>query len=177
MKSTFIIFGSLLLLSCLFNACQPQIDVEAAKKSIIAVNEEERDAYFAKDIARLEKVWVQEPASKRYFSSERSLTILDGWAEIKADYQEDFEAEWWDDYEDVKADFSNYEIHVHGNSAIVYHDILWTGKHLGEPFESTQKRILFLVNLDGTWKMSFTAQLTVPEKTQDIEGEPAEEGQ
>jgi len=50
MKKTFIILSSLLLFTCLFNACQPQVDIEAAKETIIAVNEEERDAFFAKDI-------------------------------------------------------------------------------------------------------------------------------
>ena len=177
MKKTFIILSSLLLFTCLFNACQPQVDIEAAKETIIAVNEEERDAFFAKDITRLSDVWVQEPGSKRYFTSEKSLTILNGWTEIKADYQEDFEADWWENYEDVKADFSNYEIYVFDNSALVYHDIKWTGKYLGEAFENMQKRIVHLVNKDETWKIGFIAQLNVPAEKPDIEEESTEEGQ
>jgi len=180
MKKSIFIFSSLLPALLLFNACQTQVetvDMEAEKEAIIAVNEEEKNAYFDKEIIRLENVWMQEAGSKRIFSSEKSLSIINGWTEIKADYQNDFEADWWEDYEDVKADFSNYEINVYANSALVYHDILWTGKHLGEAFETEQKRILHLVKKEGSWKINFTAQLKVPVEPQDIEEENTEEGQ
>jgi hypothetical protein len=175
MKRTFFILSSLLLFVCLFYSCQPQVDIEAAKKAIIAVNEEERDAYFDKDISKLGDIWLQDSGSKRYFTSEKSLTVLNGWTEIEANYQENFEAGWLDDYEDVKADFLNYEITISGNSAMVYHDIHWTGMHLNEPFEVNQKRILNMVNQDGTWKICLTAQMTVPVEKPDIEEEAAEE--
>jgi ketosteroid isomerase-like protein len=177
MKKTSITLSFLLLFMCLYNACQPQVDIEAAKKAIIAINEEERDAFFAKDITRLADIWLQDSGSKRYFTSENSLTILDGWTEIKADYQEDFESDWWENYENVKADFSNYEIQVFNNSALVYHDITWSGKYLGEEFENLQKRVIYLLKKDETWKISFIAQLTVPVKEQDVEKETAEENQ
>ena len=178
MKKTIFIFSYLSLALLLFNACQTQVetvDIEAAKEVILAVNEEERDAYFDKDISRLEKIWLQEPGSKRIFTSENSLSIINGWSEIKANYQEDLEADYWESYEDVKADFSNYEINVFGNSALIYHDLTWTGKYLGEAFEYMSKRIVHLVNKDETWKISFIAQLKVPAEKQDIEEEKPSE--
>ena len=177
MKQTNLIFSSLLLLILVFNACQPTVDIEAAKEAIIAINEEERDAFFDRDITRLEEVWLQEPVSKRIFTSENSLHIINGWTDIKANYQEDLEGEWWEDYEDVKADFSNYEINVYGNSALAYHDIIWRGKHLGEAFETEQKRVMHLVKKDRTWKISFIAQLTVPVEKPDTDEETTEEDQ
>ncbi len=39
------------------------------------VNEEERDAFFALDITRLEAIWIQESSSKRYFTSENSAIV------------------------------------------------------------------------------------------------------
>jgi len=177
MKKTFYILGSLLLFTCIFNGCQPQVDIEAAEKAVIAVNEEERDAFFAKDIIRLAEVWVQEPSSRRYFPSGKSLRVLNGWTEIKADYEEDFEAEWWDDYKDVKADFLNYVVSVNANSAVVYHDIHWTGMYLEEPFETNQNRIVYLVNHDDTWKISLIVQMTVPEEKEEVTEETAEEVQ
>ena len=177
MKKSIFIFSYLLLALLLFNACQPPVDIKSAKEAILAVNEEERDAFFDKDITRLENVWLQEPGSKRMFASEKSLSILNGWTEINANYQEDLESDVWESYEDVKADFSNYEINVFGNSALVYHDITWTGKYLGEEFENLQKRIVHLVNKDKTWKISFIAQLTVPAEKQDNEEKITEEGQ
>jgi hypothetical protein len=180
MKKSIFIFSSLLPALLLFNACQTQvetIDLESEKDAIIVVNEKERDAFFDKEMTRLEDVWVQEAGSKRILSSEKSLSIINGWSEIRANYQNDLEADRWEDYEDLWADFSNYEINVYTNSALVYHDILWTGKHLGEAFENESKRILHLVKKDGTWKISFIGQLKVPVKPQDIEEEITEEGQ
>jgi hypothetical protein len=177
MKKTFITLSFLLLFMCLYNGCQPKVDIEAAKKAIITINEEERDAFFAKDITKLADIWLQDPGSKRYFTSGNSLTILNGWTEIKADYQEDFESDWWESYENIKADFSNYEIQVFDNSALVYHDITWSGKYLGEAFENVQKRVIHLIKKNETWKISFIAQLTVPAKEQDIEEETTEESQ
>jgi hypothetical protein len=89
MKKSISIFISLLLLVFLFNACQTKvetIDIEKEEQDIKAVNEEERDAFFAQDITRLEAIWIQESSSKRYFTSEKSLTLLSGWTEIRNNY-------------------------------------------------------------------------------------------
>lgn len=149
-------------------SCKEKIDIEKEKEAIIAVNEEERNAYFDHDTIRLGAIWVQEPTSKRIFTSENSLTTLNGWTEIYTDYKD---VEWWKDTEDLFASFSNYEINLYDNTALVYHDIKWTGKYLGEEFVMKQKRIVHLVKIDGTWKFDFTAQLTIPAKKEEVEGE------
>ena len=152
-------------------SCQEKIDIEKEKEAIIAVNEEERNAFFDHDITRLEAIWVQEPTSQRVFTSENTLTILNGWTEISTNYRESMDADWWNDYEDLMANFSNYEINVYDNTALVYHDIKFTGKYLGEETETNQKRVLHFVKIDGTWKIDFTAQLTIPIEKEEIEGE------
>ncbi len=60
-------------------SCQKKIDIEKEKEAIIAVNEEELNAYFDHDTIRLGAIWVQKPTSKRIFTSENSLrTLMDG---------------------------------------------------------------------------------------------------
>ena len=68
----------------------------------------------------------------------------------------------WADYEDVMADFSNYDISVFDKTAIVSHDVKWTGKHLGEPYENEQKRLCHLVKAEEGWKLTLTIMMTIP---------------
>jgi hypothetical protein len=169
MKKSIYILNSILIILFLFSACKPKVDIQKEQGAIIAVIEEERNAYFDRDISRLEAIWVQDSTSKRIFRSETALIILKGWTGINANYQEDFEADVWKDYEDLMADFSNWEINIYNNSALVYHDIHWTGKYFGEEVEAEQKRVVHLVKSDGTWKINFIAQITIPSQNQDME--------
>ncbi len=171
-KNLLTLFALILLVG---TSCQEKIDIEKEKEAIIAVNEEERNAFFDHDITRLEAIWVQEPTSQRIFTSENTLTILNGWTEISTNYRESMDADWWNDYEDLMAYFSNYEINVYDNTALVYHDIKGTGKYLGEETEMNQKRVLHFVKIDGTWKIDFTVQLQIPVEKEEIEGEPETE--
>ena len=162
MKKFSYIFSLIIFYSLLFNNCQTQVDKEKERRTIIAVIEQERNAYFDRDISRLETVWVQDSTSKRIFRSETALIILNGWEEINANYREDIETDIWKDYEDLRADFSNYEINIYEGSALAYHDIIWSGKYLGDLMSAVQKRVLHLVKIDGTWKLDFIAQITIP---------------
>lgn len=171
MKKLVYIISSVFIFTLLFNTCQVQVDIEKEKQAVIAVIEEERNAYFDRDISRLEVIWVQDSASKRIFRSETALIILNGWDEINANYREDIETDIWKDYEDLKADFSNYEINVYNNSALAYHDIIWSGKYLGDQVSAVQKRVLHFVKIDGIWEIDFIAQITIPSQLEEISEE------
>lgn len=147
-------------------SCQETIDIEKEKAAVIAVNEEERDAYLDRDLARLEAIWIQEPTSKRVFTSSR----LDGWVQIRANYEEDINnTEWWEKMEDVAASFSNTEMQMYDNTALLYHDIQWTGKIGGEALDVKQNRIVHFVKEDGAWKIDLTVQLSVPAEKEALE--------
>ncbi|GAG92142.1 unnamed protein product [marine sediment metagenome] len=171
-KYVFTLFALILLAG---TSCQEKIDVEKENDAIIAVNEEERNAYLDHDITRLEAIWVQKSTSQRIFTSENALTILNGWTEIYTNYRESIDSEWWKDTEDLFASFSNYEINLYDNTALVYHDIKWTGKYLGEEMDFKQKRVIHFVKVEGTWKFDFTAQLEIPAEKEEIEEEPETE--
>ncbi len=165
MKKSFFIFSSITLTTLLVMACQSPvetIDIEKEKQEIKAVNEEERDAFFAQDISRLEAIWMHESTSQRYFCSGKSLTLLNGWTEITDNYGSSIKPDMWADYEDLMADFSNYNISVYGKTAIVSHDVKWSGKHLGEPYEAEQKRVCHLVKAEDGWKFTLIIMMTVP---------------
>lgn len=140
-------------------SCQSQTAIELEKKALIAVNEKERNAYFDRDLAGLEAIWVQEPTSQRFFSSR----ILDGWKQIRANYEEEIiDNERWELMDDMSASFSNYAVNIYGNTALVYHDIHWSGRFNDLPINDKQKRIVHFIKEDGSWKIDLIVQLPVP---------------
>jgi len=158
----------LFLIPVLFVAqsCQETIDIEDDKKAVIAVNEEERDAYFDRNLARLEAIWVQELTSQRIFST----TSLNGWNQIRENYEESInDAEQMEEMEDITASFSNYVINIYDNTALVYHDIQWTGKIGDVAIDEKQNRIVHFVKVDGSWKIDLIVQLSVPDGFEDSE--------
>ena len=160
------------LLAC--HSCQMTTDIEKEKQALISVNEEERDAYFARDLARLEAIWVQDSTSRRIFTSENGFTILEGWEQIRSNYEGDInDDEMWENAGDISAAFSDYDIVLHDHSAILYHDIQWSGTYMGEPYDRRQKRVVCLVKERDSWKINLTVQMTVPEiKEVEATGEP-----
>ena len=158
------------------SSCQQALDVEEEKEALIAVNEEERDAFFARDLARLEAIWHQESTSRRVFASANAVSVLDGWQNIYSNYAEDINnTEMWDNTEDVFASFSNYDIQVYDKTALAYHDIHWTGKIGGEVNDFQQKRIVHFVKDDGAWKFDLIVQMTVPVEEVEVEDIPESE--
>ena len=152
-------------------SCQKEIDIEKEKEAVIAVNEEEKDAYFDRDITRLEAIWIQKPTSQRIFRGDNRLKVLNGWTEIHDNYSEDIKSNWLEKSESVSASFDNYKVNIYNNTALVYHDISWTGKYLGKDMDLKQKRIVHFEKVDGIWKLDLTVQLTVPSEKEKTEAE------
>jgi ketosteroid isomerase-like protein len=137
---------------------------EQAKELVIAVNEEERDAYFARDLDRLEAIWITDESAHRMFSGNQRLLEFNGWEEIFSNYSEDINNdEMWEAAEDLRADFSNYEVLVSGDLATIHHDIHWTGTYGEEEVDSHAKRVVSLLRDQGRWKILETIHIAVPD--------------
>ena len=140
-------------------SCQERIYVEYEKKAVIAVNEEERDAYFDRDLARLEAIWIQEPTSHRRYWEMR----MDGWEQIRADYEGKInDTVRWEIMKDQSVSFSNYTVNLYDKSALVYHDVRSTGKYMGVRFDNMHNRIVHLVKVDEAWKIDLIVELNNP---------------
>ena len=143
-------------------SCKDKVDIE--KEAVIAANEEERDAFMARDLSRLEAIWIQEPSSRRVFTSSSGPSVLDGWNEIYSNYEGDINnKEMWESSGNVFASFFNYDIQVYGNTALAYHDMQWSGKIEGEEIGWRGKRIVHFVKADGAWKINLIVQMFVTE--------------
>ena len=69
--------------------------------------------------------------------------------------------------DDLSASFSNYAVNIYDNTALVYHDIHWTGKFQGVRIDEKAYRIVHLVKKDGTWKIDLIIQISVPRGFED----------
>jgi hypothetical protein len=111
-KYVFTLFAIILLAG---TSCQEKIDIEKEKAAIIAVIEEETEAFFDSDINRLAATHVQDETNIRLTASKSGYTYDVGWEKISSFFRDYFvnEAEPGD-FKEVK---TNYKIKVYRESA------------------------------------------------------------
>lgn len=129
-------------------SCQEKIDIEKEKAAIIAVIEEETEAFFDSDIDHLGVLHVQDETNIRLTATKSGYTFEIGWEKVKASFLDYFEneAEPGDFYE-VK---TNYKIKVYRESAWAVFDNDYYNDE-GELL-STSIHSQFLEKVDGEWK-------------------------
>jgi len=156
---------SLLAVVC----CQDESGIEKEKKSIIAVIEAEKSAYYNQDLSGLDESWVQESSSRKLFLTSHGITELTGWKEIHQNNTEAIERDWNEHVETVQ--YSNYSIEVYGTTALVYHNSEHKITDHAEESILNMKRILHLVKIDDEWKIDLMAMYFMPHipMGQDIE--------
>jgi len=157
---------TLIALSFLAGAsCQQKIDNEKEKEAIKAVIEEERAAFFDRDFSRVEATWILESTSRKYYMGESGINKIIGWSEVgKADKEYIENDEVWENSKNLNTEYTNFEISVYENTALVFHDSPWSGKYMGEEINMVQARILHLVKVEGKWKIDLMAMYDIPDK-------------
>ena len=150
--------------------CQDESGIEKEKKAIKAVIEEEKAAYYAQDLSRLDDSWIQESSSRKLFLSPNGITELDGWAKIHQNNVEATEIKWNEPMEPAR--YSNYTINFYGNTALVLLDSNHNIKNQDEASTLKMRRILHMLKVDGDWKIDFMAMYFLPHA---LMGEETEE--
>ncbi len=173
MKKYVLTLFAIILLA--ITSCQEKIDIEKEKEAIIAVIEEETDAFFDSDIDRLGATHVQDETNIRLTATKSGYTYEVGWEKVKSFFLDYFEnlAEPGDFYE-VKF---NYKIKVYKESAwAVFDNDYYNGE--GELL-STSIHSQFLEKVNGEWKhVGYTSIYTSTwEDEGENETEETEEGE
>jgi len=141
---------TLLLLHAL-SSCQEKIDIESEKEAIIAVIEEETEAFFDYDIDRLGDKHVQDETNIRLTATKSGYTYDVGWETIRSfflDYFENYGGQ--QGFYEIKR---NYKIKVYGESAwVVFDNDYYNGK---DELLSSSIHAEFLEKVDGEWKIVF----------------------
>ena len=137
-------------------SCKARMDVAKEKEDIIAVIENEKEAYFNQDYSGISEAWIQEPSSYKIYMNENGNILFDGWDAISKHDQENLQDTSWDRSQ-VRMDFSNYRINVIDNTAWVLFDCHTNGIVQGDTISILDTRIYVLKKVEGNWKFSLMA--------------------
>lgn len=171
-KYLFTLFAIILIA---WTSCEKKIDIEKEKAAIIAVIEEETEAFFDSDINHLGALHVQDETNIRLTATKSGYTYEVGWEKVSSFFVDYFEnvAEPGDFYEKK----SNYKIKVYRESAwAVFDNDFYNGE--GELL-STSIHSQFLEKVNGEWKhVGYTSIYTSTwDDEEESETEEIEEGE
>lgn len=146
------IFWSLFVLPLIIGtSCQEKVDIEKEKAAIIAVLEEDTEAFFDSDIDRLSAVHVQDETNIRLTATKSGYTYEEGWEEVESFFRDYFENEAQPgEFYEVKR---NYKIKVYGESAWAVFDNDFYNEE--DELLSTSIHAEFLEKVNGKWKIVF----------------------
>ncbi len=154
MKKIIFSFLAVLVIPC----CTPpqeEIDVAKEQEAIIAVIEEETDAFLNRDFDRLAATNVQDETNIRLAASESDYSYFVGWEQLSSAYKEFFR----DNPESDSGKYvkTNHHIKVYEESAWdIFDEIRYDAE--GEvSWKSIGVR--FLEKVEGEWKIIYLSQV------------------
>ena len=156
-KNLFLfIIAAVLVTNCQQTPEQVPIDIETEKEAIIAVIEQEFDAYNARDLNQQSKFYLQDESIMMQYSGEGSYGIGFGWKEIKEGYERFYAIK--SNPESNKSKLENYHVKIYEKSAWASYDELWydtDGQYIWK-----NVNVKFFEKVEGEWKIVFLSQLT-----------------
>ncbi len=158
MKKVFLVVLAFCMLAVI--CCRDESGPDKEKKAIISVIEKEIAAYLDQDLEGLDAPWMHEADSRKMFMTSHGITELKGWDEIHQNNISISKRDW-NEHEET-AEFSNYEITIYGNTALVFHDS--EQKIIDHELESVlrMRRIIHLVKVEDAWKIDLMAMYFLP---------------
>jgi hypothetical protein len=141
-----IIFSFLALSLIAGSSCQIKINIEKEEEAIKQVVQAQLDAIKAASYDGEAAVWAQRPYIVR-----RDIV---GWDSVSVFYQEGYK-QWNDEPENQIRVFtaSNFDIHINGNFASVFHDEHYESFWNGEERTSDDRKHKYLEKIEGEWKV------------------------
>ena len=163
MKKYVIVLFALILLAG--TSCQEKIDIEKEKAAIIAVIEEETNAYLDRDFDRFAATYVQDETIIRLIAWKDGYGYRVGWKEMGSVFKEGFEK--YPEPIKEKQVKTNYKIKVYKESAWAVYD----NELLNSEGELTNKSIHveFLEKVNDEWKIVYLSEVYTSSYEEEIE--------
>lgn len=133
-------------------SCNVVTNTEKEEEAIIAVIEEEKDAFFEGDLDKINGVWKQDSTSRKIYMSPDGSWVIKGWAELSKENEHNLREDR-SDLSGIDALYTDYDVTIFGNTAMVYHDATFEGIYEGKEISRIQERVLHLVKVNGIWKI------------------------
>jgi ketosteroid isomerase-like protein len=160
MKTQFTILAAAGLAACaLLPARLLATDVPAADApAIVAVIEEEKQAFLALDAGRISVTWVRSATSAKLYVFEGKEVRIDGFAAIEHHDRGNLDQEQaLPPPQRSQFTFSDYRVTQQGDSAWVTCHATWSGFSAGSPCSAKQMRLYVLQWIEGRWKIALMA--------------------
>lgn len=144
-----------ILLVLVLASCAPTIDTEKEKAAILAVLQEEGDAFSAADMNRIAATHTANAQDVRLAWDGSGAKRYEGWDQIKGLYEEYMANPL------PGGSFKNAKekvvVRVANGSAWVVCDNTWKSTQDGKENSFTNVQVAFLEKQQGKWKVAFTA--------------------
>ena len=171
-KYVFALFALILLAG---NSCQEKIDIEKEKAAIIAVIEEETNAYMAGDFIRLSETYVQDETTVRLAADKNDFVYYVGWEDLSAFLKSGTEEGPESlGYTNVKFKKTDYRIKVYNKSAWAIFNEDWDFDYLGETDNIIVIGVRFLEKVDEEWKIVYMSEVNKSSYEDETENETEE---
>jgi hypothetical protein len=130
---------------------QKKIDIEKEKEAIIAVIEEETDAFRNRDFDRLAATFVQDETNIRLAAGQSGYSYYAGWEQISSGYKESFKNN--PEPYTGKHVKTNYKIKIYKESAwSIFDEVRYDG---GGEVINKGIGVRFLEKVDAEWKIVY----------------------
>jgi ketosteroid isomerase-like protein len=132
----------------------PAVDGSA----IVAVIEEEKQAFLALDDARISATWVRSASSAKLYVFEGKETRIDGFAAIENHDRGNLAQERkLPPHQRAQFTFADFRVTQQGDSAWVTCHAQWSGDSAGSPLSGKQTRLYVLHRSADRWKIALMA--------------------
>lgn len=156
MKKYFPILIAILMFSAI--SCEDKTDIEKEKAAVIAVIEEETDAFIHKDYERWANTYLQDETNVRISASISGYDHVVGWNKLSTGFREYFDEPLTEE-PSMAGEKTNYQVKIYDDVAWVMCDEKFKNIETGEysNWEAVEAR--FLEKVDSQWKIVFLAYI------------------
>ncbi len=142
-------------------SCEKPMDYEKEKAAIIAVINEETNAYLARDFEACCATHVHDSLNMRLSAGPDNYVFLQGWDEVQKHLMSDQTEDDLSPELHINVEKYNYRMKIYPQSAFVVCDQTWTAT-FGEDVTTIQSiQVRFLEKVEGDWKISFVSQVGI----------------
>ncbi|MEN8201800.1 MAG: hypothetical protein ABFS28_04330 [Bacteroidota bacterium] len=142
-----------------FTGCQQEqeIDLEKEREAIIAVINQETDAYLARDYEAVYNTHVQDSLNMRLTAGADNYVFLEGWEEVGKHLLGDETEDDLNPDLHISVEKTNYRMKIYSSSAFVVCEQKWSSQFGEDVTEINSIQVRFLEKIEGEWKISFVS--------------------
>ena len=148
---------SLIIASFIVTGCEKPIDYDKEKAAIIAVINQETDAYLARDFEGCCATHVHDSLNMRLTAGPDGYVFLQGWDEVQKHMMSDQTEDDLSPELHITVEKYNYRMKIYPQSAFVVCDQTWTASYGDDVTTIPSIQVRFMEKQEDGWKISFVS--------------------